>query len=242
MKKPIIVLSCDIDADERLCMRQEYFKAIADGGGIPVVMPPFVERSRIGEWLDAVGADAVVLTGGADIDPQLYGEYPADGLGRVSLQRDVCELALFDCAMARGLSVLGICRGLQVVNVAFGGTLYQDMERQMGAEFGFHQQDAPTETPVHEVAFTGDSTAAKLFGSQFVETNSHHHQCVRIVGDGLAVSGTTVDGVVESLECEALNVLAVQFHPERMAEDRPEMASFFRNWIDAVGQKMEKRD
>ena len=135
MSKPIVALSCDVDDDDRIRLRQEYFEVVAAAGGIPVVMPPFVEQSRIGEWLDAVGAEAVLLTGGCDPDPQIYREYPREGLGRVSLRRDVYELGLLDCAMERNLAVLGICRGLQLVNVAFGGTLYQDMASQMGDEF-----------------------------------------------------------------------------------------------------------
>lgn len=231
MSKPIVALSCDVDDDDRIRLRQEYFEVVAAAGGIPVVMPPFVEQSRIGEWLDAVGAEAVLLTGGCDPDPQIYREYPREGLGRVSLRRDVYELGLLDCAMERNLAVLGICRGLQLVNVAFGGTLYQDMASQMGDEFAVH--DAGGEA-LHQVAFVPGSEVGRLFGGDYADTNSHHHQCVRIVGDGLTVSGTTVDGVVEALECPAKRIVAVQFHPERMADDWPQMARFFVNWLNSV--------
>lgn len=234
MKRPIVILSCDIDEEDRLQLRPEYFTAVDDAGGLPIVMPPYLERSKIREWLEAVGADAVLLTGGADIDPQFYREYPAAGLGRVSLRRDASEMGLFDCAMEMGLPVLGICRGLQVINVAFGGSLYQDMPSQMGAEFAVHQQTEPTSRPVHDVAFTPGSVAEALFGCRFAAANSHHHQCVRTVGDGLTVSGTTVDGVVEALEYPEKGILAVQFHPERMTEDSPGMAAFFVNWINKI--------
>lgn len=143
MKKPIVILSCDIDEEQRLRQRQEYFQAVADAGGIPVVMPPFVERSKIEEWLDAVAADALLLTGGADIDPQFFREMPLPQLGRVSLQRDVYEAELFDAALCRKLPIMGICRGLQLINVALGGSLYQDMPSQMGDEFAIHQQTNP---------------------------------------------------------------------------------------------------
>lgn len=233
MEKPIIILSCDVADDGRMQMRQEYFTAIADAGGIPVVMPPYVERSKIDEWVDRIGASALVLTGGADLDPQLYRERPVDGLGRVSLTRDVYELELFDCAMRRGLPVLGICRGLQVINVALGGSLYQDMPTQMGEEFVSHSR----EDTLHEVAFTSGSELERLVGKQFVLTNTHHHQCIHRVADELTVSGTTVDGVVESVEWPEHSIVGVQFHPERMTDDSPEMARFFEEWVRMVSEK-----
>ena len=234
MAKPIVILSCDVDEEDRIRMRPEYFESMSDAGAIPIVMPPFIERSRIDEWAERVGADALLLTGGADIDPQFYGETPLPQIGRVSLRRDAYEAELLDCALKRGMPVLGICRGMQVINVALGGSLYQDMKLQMGDEFAMHDQIAPTEQATHEVAFIADSDAARLFGTQFLPTNSHHHQCIRTVGAGLIVSGTTVDGVAEAIEMPEHNVLAVQFHPERMTESSPEMASFFKNWVDKI--------
>lgn len=232
----MIILSCDVDELDRMRMRQEYADAVVEAGGVPVVMPPLMLRSQIDKWIDRVDPDALLLTGGCDIDPQVYRENPRQGLGRVSLQRDVYELELFDAAMERGLPVLGICRGLQVVNVALGGSLYQDMLSQMGAEFAGHQQKAPTEVATHEVAFTPGSMAERLFGTRFLPTNSHHHQCVHRVADDLVVSGTTVDGVVEALEWPEKEIFAVQFHPERMRDDNPVMTGFFSNWIARVAE------
>lgn len=235
-EKPIVILSCDIDEDDRLRMRQEYFRAIDEAGGVPVVMPPFLERSKIDEWIGRVGAKGLLLTGGSDIDPQFYGELPLPGLGRVSLGRDAYEAELFGAAMSRGLAVLGICRGLQLVNVALGGSLYQDMASQMGEEFALHDQSASSETAVHEVALTPGTLTAELFGGErMVRANSHHHQCVRVVADGLTVAATTVDGVVEALEMPERNIVAVQFHPERMTETDPLMSGFFRNWVARIG-------
>lgn len=215
-------------------MRPEYADAVLGAGGIPVAMPPIVERSKIEEWLDRVGGDALLLTGGCDPDSQIYKEIPRRELGRVSLRRDVYELELLDAAMRRGMPVLGICRGLQIINIGLGGSLYQDMRSQMGEEFATHQQAEDSEEPVHRVAFTADSWAAELFGTQFVDTNSHHHQCVRTVAEHLEVTGTTVDGVVESLEWRERGLLAVQFHPERMVENDPSMKQFFDNWTEYV--------
>lgn len=240
MKKPIIILSCDVDEEERLRMRPEYADAVIASGGTPVAMPPIVERSKIEEWLDNINPDALLLTGGCDPDPQIYREAPRREIGRVSLRRDVYELELLDAALQREMPVLGICRGLQLINVALGGSLYQDMVTQMGDEFGLHKQDEQSESPVHSVAFTADSWAAELFGCQMLETNSHHHQCVHTVAENLVVTGTTVDGVVESLEWRERNLLAVQFHPERMTEDDIRMKQFFDNWIDFVADNSQK--
>lgn len=236
MKRPVIILSCDVDEQDRMRLRQEYVDAVTEAGGVAVVMPPLMLRSQIDAWLDTVSADALLLTGGCDIDPQVYRERPLPALGRVSLQRDVYELELLDAAMQREMPVMGICRGLQLVNVALGGSLYQDMLTQMGGEFAKHQQTQPTEVATHEVAFTHGSMAESLFGTQFLPTNSHHHQCVHRVADQLTVGGTTVDGVVEALEWPEKEIFAVQFHPERMRDDNEPITQFFKNWIDRVAQ------
>lgn len=239
--KPVIILSCDVDDAEQIRLRQEYAESITEAGGIAVIMPPLVMRSQIDEWLDTVNADALMLTGGCDPDPQIYRETPRPGLGRVSLQRDVYELELLDAAMERGLPVMGICRGLQLINVALGGSLYQDMLTQMGAEFASHDQKEPTDEATHEVAFTAGSMAEHLFGTQFLPTNSHHHQCVHRVADDLTVSGTTVDGVVEALEWPEREIIAVQFHPERMRDENEPMTRFFERWIARVEELKQQK-
>lgn len=226
MEKPVIILSCDVDERDRMRMRQEYFEAVIEAGGVPVVMPPLMLRSQIDEWLDRIDADALMLTGGCDIDPQTFRETPVRGLGRVSLQRDVYELGLLEACMLRGMPVLGICRGLQVINVALGGSLYQDMLSQMGTEFARHQQKEPTEVATHEVAFIAGSMAENLFQTQFLPTNSHHHQCVHRVADDLTVSGTTVDGVVEALEWPEREILPCSFIRSACVTATPRCAVF----------------
>lgn len=242
-EKPIVVLSCDVDDEDRIRLLPQYFQSISDAGGIPVIMPPFVERSKMSEWLGRIGANALVLTGGADVDPQLFRERAIPELGRVSLVRDVYELELFDCALERYLPVLGICRGMQVINVAFGGTLVQDMPVQLGSRFALHQQEAPTEETVHEVRLDPDSRVARLFGgAERIAVNSHHHQCIKHLGTGLKVCGQAPDGIIEAIEHAEFPVVAVQFHPERMP-DVPVMANFFKEWTRYVasisGEKLE---
>lgn len=210
---------------------QSYYEAISETGAVPVIVPPLTRFDALEEWLREIRVDRVLLSGGADVNPILYGEKPLPALGRVSDQRDTYELGLLKVAMERRVPVLGICRGLQVVNVAFGGTLVQDMASQLGEEFRLHDQSQPTEVPVHEVDFTEGSVVARLFGANRLEVNSHHHQCVERVGHGLAVTGKSPDGIVEAVEAVDYPVFAVQFHPERMLKTVPAMRLFFSNWV-----------
>lgn len=224
-----IAISCDINREGRLMLRQEYHRAIAAAGAVPIIVPPLA-GDALGEWLDRVSVDALLLSGGADVDPALFGEEPVAGLGRVSRQRDDYEIALFRAAERRRIPVLGICRGLQVINVARGGTLWQDMASQLGEQFACHDQTTPTEIGAHKVLVEPGSKVAALLESKQLNTNTHHHQAVKSVGDGLTVSAVAADGTIEALEDPSANIVAVQFHPERM----PAMQYFFRNWLSSL--------
>ena len=210
-------------------LRQEYHRAIVDAGAVPVIVPP-LDSDSLDEWLDSVSVAGLLLSGGADIDPALFGEEPVAGLGRVSRQRDDYEIALFRAAERRRIPVLGICRGLQVINVARGGSLWQDMASQLGEQYACHDQTQATEIGTHEVLIEPGSKVAALFESTQLNTNTHHHQAVKAVGGGLTVSATAADGTIEALEDSSANIVAVQFHPERL----PDMAYFFRNWIKSL--------
>lgn len=224
-----IAISCDINREGRLMLRQEYHRAIAAADAVPIIVPPLA-GDALDDWLDRVSVDALLLSGGADVDPALFGEEPVAGLGRVSRQRDDYEIALFRAAERRRIPVLGICRGLQVINVARGGTLWQDMASQLGEQFACHDQTQPTEIGTHEVLVEPGSKVAALLESTQLNTNTHHHQAVKSVGDGLTVSAVAADGTVEALEDPSANIVAVQFHPERM----PAMQYFFRNWLSSL--------
>ena len=236
MKKKI-ALSCDIDEENRIRLLQFYNNAISNAGAVPVIMPPITNRHDIDEWIETVGIDAIVLTGGADIQPKEFGQNPIPELGRVSAQRDEYELALLDSAIRHNLPVLGICRGLQTINVYFGGTLIQDMATQLGAIFAYHDQTLPTTEPVHTVNFSENSKISSLFECLELPTNSHHHQCVDKLGKGLIAVGHTSDGIIEAIESEYPNIVAVQFHPERMTKTNAKMRVFFENWIRSLSQK-----
>lgn len=181
-------------------------------------------------------ADGLVLSGGYDIDPARYGEEPTDALGVVSPARDEMEFLAVELALARELPVLGICRGHQLLNVHFGGTLYQDIDSQLDGSS--HQQTADWGQHHHSVAVEPDTLIERCLGLSTFEINSFHHQAVKDVGQGLRVGARSDDGLVESIE--ATNgrwVLGVQWHPERHeahSEEADPNRCVFRAFREAV--------
>lgn len=189
----------------------EYASSVVAAGGLPVNLSFDADPEAVASRLDAV-----VLTGGEDVDPRLYGQAPGPHTGRVDPRRDRFELELFAAAMARGIPVLGICRGHEVINVALGGTLIQhlaDGDGESHASWAY-----PRAHRVHRVEFAAGSLAARLYGSA-TTVNSFHHQAVAELGTGLAATGHASDGVVEAVEHRSAPVLGVQWHPEVFGED-----------------------
>ncbi len=187
---------------------RDYARRVAEAGGLPVLLSLDTDPARIVEHLDGI-----VLPGGTDVDPALYGAEPATGLMDPEPARDAQELALLDAAAAAELPVLAICRGLQVVNVWRGGTLHQHVP-----EHGRFEE--PPDKLQHEVTVVAGSALAEVYGPS-VMVNSLHHQTVDRLGEGLEVTAEAPDGTVEGLECTDAPVVAVQWHPELMAEPDP---------------------
>ena len=181
----------------------DYATAVLAAGGLPVHIPMDVDPTDIAGELDGL-----VLTGGADIDPHLYGAEPQTDDFPPEVDRDTLELALIEQAADLGTPILGICRGLQIINVAHGGTLNQHDE----AHAGF---DLPPETELHEVHIAEGSALHDMYGPRRA-VNSLHHQTIDVVGDGLRVAAAAPDGVVEAIEGTDRPVVAVQWHPEMM--------------------------
>jgi putative glutamine amidotransferase len=190
-----------------------YARAVQRAGGRSVLLPPDPEDAKNPDGvLDLV--DALVVTGGAgDLDPALYGEEPHPQTGPVQEERDAYELALVRGALERGMPVLGICRGMQVLNVAYGGSIEQHLPDVLGHEEHRH---TPGTFADHEVRLEPGSLAARAAGAEKTAVKSHHHQGIKEVGDGLRVSGRdTEDYTVEALEDPGCPfVLGVLWHPE----------------------------
>jgi putative glutamine amidotransferase len=192
-----------------------YFQGVTAAGGVSVLLPPQpVDADIAGRVLD--GLDGLLLTGGKDVDPKVYGQPPHPRTDQPARQRDAWELALLRAALQRRLPVLGICRGAQVLNVALGGTLHQHLPDVIG-HGGHRAGNAVFSTlPVRTVPGT---RLAGLVGES-VDARCYHHQAIAELGDGLVVSGWDGDGVIEALELPGDGfVLAVQWHPEESLDD-----------------------
>lgn len=192
-----------------------YFKGVTDAGGVAVLLPPQpVDSDIAASVLDSL--DGLLITGGNDVNPAVYGHEPNPNNDRPAPERDDWEFALLRGALARQLPVLGICRGAQVLNVALGGTLHQHLPDVIG--HGGHRAGNAvfTTLPVRTVPGT---QLASLVGES-VDARCYHHQAIAELGEGLVVSGWDADGVVEALELPGPGfVLAVQWHPEESLDD-----------------------
>jgi len=208
------------DGADRTGVNVAYVHAVLAAGGVPLLLSPVMGPSLVGRALD--GVDGLVLTGGEDLDPTWFGAQPSPYLSPPSRERDLFELALFAVARQRELPILGICRGIQLINVAMGGSLYQDLpsERPRMVE---HRPDGARDTRSHRIRLEPGSRAAEALGGISFTVNSSHHQAIRDLAPGLLATGWTEDAVIEAAETPtgagAPWLLAVQWHPEEMYAD-----------------------
>ena len=209
---------------------RSYTDWVVRAGGAPLCLPN-PDTALIDRYLDSI--DGLLLTGGEDVAPLLYGQEPAKGMGTVDVPRDRFELPLARAALARSLPIFGICRGIQLLNIAAGGTLLQDLNSQ--PDRGQHQMRASGGRTVHHnIDIEPGSRLAGVLGAERLAVNSYHHQAVAEVGSGLCVTARALDGTVEALEGEGQRyLLAVQWHPEVMEPDHEPTARLFDAFIAA---------
>lgn len=200
----------------RYTLADTYTRAIEAAGGIPLIIPP--QDGNTSEILDVL--DGLLISGGGDIDPAAYGASEVhEKTGGIHHGRDELELALAREALERDMPMFCICRGIQVLNVALGGTLYQDVADEFSADISHRQQDnkIPKEEPGHDVSVQPDSLLARTYGQSTIAVNSFHHQSLKDVAPGLQVNGVAPDGTIEAVEHTGKTwVLGVQWHPEMM--------------------------
>lgn len=233
MAKPRIGLTCDLDPErERIVLREAYCRAILAAGGLPVLLP-YVPPEKAAGYLEIV--DGLLLTGGGDIEPSFFGARTTASLHKVLPRRDAFELALTRAALAGGKPILAICRGIQVLNVAAGGDLYQDIPAEVPGALD-HDQEQPRHQPSHLVTTIPGTRLADLLGPE-APVNSLHHQAVRRLGDGLRVAALAPDGVIEGIEGwgESL-VLGVQWHPEDLYTGDGRQRALFEYFVEIPGR------
>jgi len=224
------------DDPTRLGMRRYalpayYVARVEEAGGLPVLLPNVPAEQAAGF---VARLDGLMLSGGVDVDPDCYGAPPHAKLGEVDPTRDRFEIAAVKAARRAGLPILAICRGMQVANVAFGGTLVQDIPSQVEKAFKHEQSTTDLEQHSHAVAIVAGSALHKLAGAPQVRVNSFHHQAVERMAEGFRVTATAGDGVIEAMEhAESPFFQCVQWHPERLVGDALTRA-LFTAFVDAA--------
>ena len=206
---PVVVGIADMCMEtNRVSILSTYAEAFARAGNTPLVLPAETNRDVVARMLASV--DVLLLCGGEDVDPSRYKTKPSPRLGEVNLRRDAWEWLLLDEAVKRRLPVIGICRGCQLINVYFGGTLWQDLPSERPGEVKHRG------THLHGVRIEGGSRLARSLGCEEMQVNTSHHQAVRDLAPGFRAVAFAPDGVVEAIESDALPVAGVQFHPEKL--------------------------
>ncbi len=220
----------------RVRLNTAYVTSLENAGLVPIVVPPLRSSVAVRAIMEAV--DGLLLTGGEDVDPKLYGQSPHEKLGPVNRTRDDTEIALVHAARALRKPILAICRGPQLLNVALGGTLIQDIPACVPDALP-HNPEAERGVRTHEVSIEPDSRVANAIGATNVQVNSLHHQSVLEPAAELRVTARAPDGIIEALETrdEDWWVMAVQWHPEEM-NDSPEPwdRGLFRAFADQLAR------
>jgi len=244
-KLPIIGISAtllSIDSGsfigrEQAVVLNDYIESIRLAGAIPIVLPIVQEEEVIHEQMALV--DGLLLSGGYDISPLFYKEEPQINLGAFRSDRDKYEIQLVEIARQSRKPILGICRGNQLLNVAFGGTLYQDISTSVSSKLQ-HSQKAKPDEATHSVHLVRNTQLQSILQEMVVLTNSFHHQAIKDVAPGFIVNAHSVDGIIEGIEWDGeLFILGIQWHPELMFLKHPRMFNLFHAFVEATQKNIK---
>jgi putative glutamine amidotransferase len=229
--KPIIGVTAPL-IQGKITLDQDVLNSILMAGGIPYILPYTKDLSAIDDVINHI--NGLLLSGGVDIDPTRFGEEPIPGLGEIMPERDELETALIERALNKNLPILAICRGIQMLNVAAGGNMYQDFNSQKSGLLQ-HSQRAPRRHLSHFVATKEETLLRTISGSEKFKVNSFHHQAVKDPAPGFVISALSSDGVVEAIESQEHNfVLGVQWHPENLTAFDEVSQKIFSSFINAT--------
>lgn len=224
--KPIIAITPNVTEDEsKLQLNNKYCKAIWQAGGLPIIISYNI--NEIESIINTV--NGLLLSGGGDIDTFITNEEPQKRLGAIYPIRDNTEVALCRLALKKNIPILGICRGCQILSIASGGKIHQDIDLISTIK---HSQQSPKYYPTHFVNLETDSKLIRIYKSNKLKVNSFHHQAVSILGDNMAVSAKSNDNIIEAIEHKNNKfVLGVQWHPELMFENYNIHLELFKEFV-----------
>lgn len=241
--KPVIgIVVCGF-ADDRQFVSQPYIQAVSSAGGLPSIIPILtgtLAPSRSTDYKNYLSlCDGLLFCGGDDITPLLFGEEPIFSPSLTDIQTDLFQISLMKYALSSSKPILAVCRGMQVLNVALGGTVYQDISLKKGLSLSHMQHSQNRSDISHRVSFQKNSMLYKIFGDH-AYTNSFHHQAIHVPGTRLSITGTTSDSVIESIESTRHPfVIGVQWHPECMYDFSYKMRRLFQEFISRSGKNQK---
>ncbi|MEW9668935.1 gamma-glutamyl-gamma-aminobutyrate hydrolase family protein [Ammoniphilus sp. 3BR4] len=233
--KPLIGITASFDGTH-IKVPKENIQAILQAGGLPFILPYAEDEQTIRQIASQL--DGLLLTGGGDIDPFLFGDEPLPSLGSITPERDTLEVLLIREMLSLDKPILGICRGCQILNIAAGGDMYQDIYTQKSSPLLQHSQNAPRYHVSHYADIRQKTLLHRIMGEERIKINSFHHQAVRNLADGFCIAATSTDGVIEAFDSrEHAFVLGVQWHPEDLILKHPIMFKLFTAFVAACTAK-----
>ncbi len=205
-----------------------YYKAVEKNGGIPLIIPFLENKEDVLRLIE--NCDGLLFPGGEDVDTHLYGEEPHVSIGSMNIKLDEFWIYIEKIAEERNLPILGICRGLQLINVSRGGSLYQDLSELEPNHF-LHVQKQERSYLMHKIKIDKESLLYSILGAEEIMTNTLHHQCVKQVGKNLRITAYSIDKIPEAMESNDGRIVLVQWHPEELTETEPRMNNLFKDLI-----------
>ena len=232
MSKPIIGILAVVDDELNTKIQNTYINAIERAGGAPVLLPYVKNEESIDAFVSI--CDGFLFTGGADVSPARYGEEKSERCGDVQLFRDEIEFKAFDKIYPTGKPIMAICRGAQLLNVAMGGSLYQDIPSEVKTEI-LHRQSEPKNVPTHTLKVLPDTPLHRLISTDTIVANSFHHQAIKRLSNALEITALSEDGIIEAVSSKGERYIrAYQWHPELLIDTDSDNLLLFEEFISEI--------